>query len=332
MTARNWCFTLFSFAEMDLFQDFPVWFSAENKKKTRYVVYQSETCPDTGREHFQGYAEFYAPITMSMVKKVFQCPSMHLERRKGTQQEARDYCMKDESRTPGCEPIEWGVFGKDSQGKRSDLSDALQVLKQDGLSTLLDTYPEVYVKFHKGIAQLQYDTTRIKYETTMREVESTVLYGPPGSGKTYAAIHSCSEGNLTYFRLLPPTSKNGALWFDGYDNQQVIIVDEMKDWIPWAFLMNFMDQYPMMLPIKGGHRVAQFHYVIFTSNTHPKEWFPFYDKGMDWMALRRRISSIRYLQKTKTGSFEHKEMTDEDDANLFYPDLNPDPVHSDNDE
>lgn len=52
--------------------------------KFTYLVGQREKCPETGREHIQGYVEFEHPQRMDAVKKAIGDAGAHLEVRKGT--------------------------------------------------------------------------------------------------------------------------------------------------------------------------------------------------------------------------------------------------------
>lgn len=104
---RNWCFTAYSDSvEYDT-------------KGIQFMVYQREVCPETKKEHWQGYVEFKGQKRMGEVKKVFNDNTIHLEARYGTQKQAIDYCMKSDSRKEGCKPISYGK--PKNQGNRSDL-------------------------------------------------------------------------------------------------------------------------------------------------------------------------------------------------------------------
>lgn len=67
----------------------------------RRAVVQKEKCPDTGREHFQGFLELNAPMRFAGIKSLIRCDSSHLEKRKGTPLQAWEYCVKEESRVDG---------------------------------------------------------------------------------------------------------------------------------------------------------------------------------------------------------------------------------------
>lgn len=124
MNYRNWCFTDHG---------------SEDPKDIgfKYIVYQREVCPTTKKEHWQGYVEFENGRSLASLKK--QWPSVHLEPRKGTQTQARKYCMKDESRAPGCIPVEKGEPGR--QGSRTDLDSMVDAI-EDGA-----TSREIFTEF-----------------------------------------------------------------------------------------------------------------------------------------------------------------------------------------
>lgn len=135
---RAVCYTLFA----DVVPPYPDY--------VRYAVYQKEKSPSTGQLHFQGYMEFSKPVKFGGLKK--WSPTAHFEERKGTREQARDYCMKSESRVE--DPVEYGEFGS-GQGRRSDLASACSIVKESGVKRVAEELPEVYVKYHKGLKELE---------------------------------------------------------------------------------------------------------------------------------------------------------------------------------
>lgn len=106
---RNWVFTAY---DLEHFQ------VPDTDKNFRYCIYQAETCPTTSRVHLQGYAEFTRTMRMKKIKELFHDPTMHLEPRQGSREQARAYCKKAETRY--AEPIEFGTWDVEP-GKRLDL-------------------------------------------------------------------------------------------------------------------------------------------------------------------------------------------------------------------
>lgn len=65
-----------------------------NHKRIRYACCQAERPEGIGgRIHLQGYVEFTTSYRMNEVKKHLGYDSMHLEPRKGSRSDARNYCI-----------------------------------------------------------------------------------------------------------------------------------------------------------------------------------------------------------------------------------------------
>ena len=119
--------------------------------KVRYAVFQLEV-GENGTPHYQGYIEFTQTVTWTALKNIN--PTLHIEIRRGTRQEARQYCMKEESRAQGHEPVEIGDWIS-GQGKRSDIHSASDaILQGELLRAVVSTYPAVYVKYSRGLEKL----------------------------------------------------------------------------------------------------------------------------------------------------------------------------------
>lgn len=61
----------------------------------RYIVIGKEICPETKRNHLQGFVYFENPLTYKSVQKRLCNYSIHVEQMKGTHEEAIEYCKKD---------------------------------------------------------------------------------------------------------------------------------------------------------------------------------------------------------------------------------------------
>ncbi len=102
--ARSWCITVNNPTE-----DFFIWNEDEDGgiSDLRYAIYQRER-GESGTEHIQGYLEFNKPKRLTWLKGVPGLASAHCEPRRGTREQAADYCRKEETRISG--PIEFGDF------------------------------------------------------------------------------------------------------------------------------------------------------------------------------------------------------------------------------
>lgn len=120
MTLRHACFTSFADTlEID-------------ETRVRYIIYQREKCPTTDKLHWQGYVELHKSSRIPGIQKAIGDPKAHIQKRRGTQQQAADYCRKDD--TCVGERVEWGTLC--TQGTRNDIAAAVDAIKQG--STVVD--------------------------------------------------------------------------------------------------------------------------------------------------------------------------------------------------
>lgn len=149
--------------------------SATITASVRYAVWQFERGDNTGRLHVQAYVEFKAPVRIAGVKSLFGNTSIHCEKRMASAQQARDYCMKEDSRVEGKGPYEFGIFGG-SQGKRNDLQDAAETLKKDGMLAVAKNHPAQFIKFHAGFKALEYTISTAESSAALRNVDGTLVH------------------------------------------------------------------------------------------------------------------------------------------------------------
>lgn len=99
---RNVVFTLFTTKEewKALLEN------AWNTNAFTYIVAQLEKAPGTGNFHIQGYCELEKQMTLQSVKQALGSDQVHIEKRRGSQKQAIDYCKKEESREE--EAVEYG--------------------------------------------------------------------------------------------------------------------------------------------------------------------------------------------------------------------------------
>lgn len=107
--AYHWCFTIFlegketkdgwEYNTQEVNQKILYLLGlTEWHNQVRYICFQVEKCPDTGRLHLQGYIELYRQFRLKGLKELLDCHDAHCEPRRGTRQEAMEYCKKDDSR------------------------------------------------------------------------------------------------------------------------------------------------------------------------------------------------------------------------------------------
>lgn len=242
--SRDYCFTAWCHPEFD-------------KEKVKYICWGEEVCPTTGKQHWQGYVSFPKTYALKGAKEIIGSGrETHIERRKGSRDEARNYCAKD------------GVFFEFGQFEPVTKED----LFKKPIAFLKEEYPEFYCRYHRGLEKLQ----TVK-GPKWRDVNVTVLWGKTGTGKTRKVMEMDDV-----FKIDPPYT-----WWDGYQGEEILLIDDYRtNDIPRGQLLNLLDGYRLRLEVKGSHTWALWKYIYITTNWNPETW----DE-----ALMRRINVIERM-------------------------------------
>lgn len=286
---RNFVFTLNNYTDEDRAR-------LNNNEYISYVVYGLEVAPSTGTPHLQGYIELKQQLGIKAIhKNIFGDQKIHIEKRKGTQKQAIDYCKKI-NQTPPCEP-NTEVFEQGNpthQGRRTDLSNISKQVKE-GVSL------GVIVQQCESFQQIRFAEKIFEYKPLSSEYRAREVYwhyGATGSGKTkavYDDIRRRQEEDKTFdfFR----SNIGGGQWFTGYNGQPLALLDEVRAgrW-PYATMLELLDGYEVRIPTKGGFTSWNPSIVYITSPLHPKECYKGqleYNDGHINQLLRR----ITYIRK-----------------------------------
>lgn len=287
--SRAWCFTWNNPTRELTLDDFPT---------AQYLLYQRELGA-SGTPHFQGYLEFPTRITLGSLRGYLD--GAHYEVRKGSQSQACDYCRKEEGRLDG--PFEFGSRLELRPGKRTDLDDLARDL-YGGVSVddLRERYPGHSLRYRAAIQASARDINWERFSRVLRpSLRCIVLWGDPGTGKTRSVYDRF--GLERVFTL--NTSTSGSLWFDGYQDEPVLLIDDFRGWIRFQEVLKICDIYPYRCPVKGSFLYAGWYLVVFTSNHPFSEWWRD-ESGHCLAAFSRRIC------KTVHFSLDHPWRSDVD--------------------
>lgn len=247
----------------------------------KYCVFQRERGENTGTEHIQMYLEFSKQIRFNRLKSFF--PTAHIEKRKGTRKQARDYCMKEETRIG--EVVEIGSF-VDNQGRRSDLEDIVRMIKEGATDMeILSEYPSQYFLYNKHVAKVRELITKEKYTKEWRDVVVIYIWGDTGTGKSRYVREKHGYENIYV------VNDYGSGAFDSYTNQDILILEEFRSDFTLKFLLQLLDGYPLRLPARYFDKVACFSRVYIISNIPMDEQYRNIQEkeSPSWSALNRRI-------------------------------------------
>lgn len=264
---RNWCFTDFELLDFSTIFD-------ECSSRIRYICWGKETCPKTSKVHFQGWVQFEKQERMTSVKKLFKNKKIHLEPCLGTEAQNEKYCQKEnEYETRG----EFKTFGQ-----RTDLKEiAVKIQKGMTLYELAINHPDAYIRYGRRLKDYKQiiDKERLK---EFRHVEVCLLWGETGLGKTRLAMEEAQ------YKIQGSQLK----WWDGYDGEDIILIDEYNNDVSITEMLCILDGYQFRLPIKGSFTYAAWTKVYITTNLSIDELHP-NAKPQHRRALFRRIDTIK---------------------------------------
>lgn len=225
--SKYWCFTVNNYTTEDE-QSLKSLFL---HGKCTYLVFQREE-GESGTPHLQGYIELHDRLRLACVKRLGGLQRAHLELRRGTAEQARAYCLKEESRTSTPLVVELGTISKPAQGKRTDLDRALDDIREGAtIGQLWADHPKVMVRYRGAMQeaisrlgpQKKRKTFPLETFTNVPEFEegySHILCGPAGCGKSALV-------KAKYPTALWVTHMDDLVQFDG-DRHEAIIFDDMS--------------------------------------------------------------------------------------------------------
>lgn len=270
--SRNWAITDFQLLDWEQVYN-------DHRDIIRYMCRGQETCPKTGKLHYQGWIQFVNKKRMGGVKKIFNSKQLHLEPCRGSEHDNERYCKKDGDW--------WEVGTFINQGQRTDLEAIKKILDDEQpMEEVADRFFGDYIRYHRGFEAYRALVQKRKAKA-FRKVEVEVLHGTTGTGKT----------RLGYAEAGYKIDGEELNWWDGYEGEEVILIDEYDSQVPITKLLNILDGYQLRLPIKGGFTYARWKKVIITSNLHPDDWH-LHAKPLHRDALRRRITKITEIVPT----------------------------------
>lgn len=280
---RRWVFTYFGFRTKDEPLAWP---------SVKYCKWQLEECPQTKRPHLQGAVWFKSQRALLGLKKLGT--EIHWEPMR-SQSGSMEYVGKEKTRLEG----PWEVGQLPAQGKRSDLVEIKAALDAGcSVASLADSYFGSWVRYRRSFSAYKL----LKNSNYMRgRPEILVVYGPSGVGKTVCVREAV--GRLGYWLEKPPS--NSPLWFDGYEEQKIVVVDEFFGWIPYNQLKRLLDYGCTKVKVHGGMVPMVADKWIFTSNVHPRYWYKNIKDPS--RALERRLcefADLLFIDCTKKWTWE----------------------------
>lgn len=168
----------------------------------------------------------------------------------------------------------------DGQGCRNDLKTIAQKIKNQEitLDDLMFEYPLEYVKYSRSFEKM-FNAIQ-KPRDTPPQVHWR--WGSAGTGKTRYAVENHSSHYI----------KDNTPWWDGYKQQEAIIIDDFGNDIPYRTLLRILDRYVYQGQVKGGYVQVNSPYIYITCEYPPD----FFWDGNELAQVARRLTSVQEIK------------------------------------
>ena len=265
----NYVFTLNNYDESD--------YDALNGSY-RYHICGKEV-GESGTPHLQGYVVFKTKKSLPQLKKLL--PRAHWEIRKGSHEEARDYCKKEgDFIEDGDEPMSKKAQGSaGGAAEKRRWADAREAAKKGKFEEIPD---DIYCKYTGNFHFIA--RQHMQAPPSLDAMDNHWYVGPPGAGKSRTA----RDENPGYYDK--PCNK----WWDGYTDQETVIIDDFdkNHSVLGHHLKRWADHYPFTAEIKGSAINIRPKKIIVTSNYLPEDIF---DDQTLVDAIRRRFKIKKFV-------------------------------------
>lgn len=226
----------------------------------RYMCVGEEICPQTGKKHWQGWVQFQSVRRKGGVQNVFGNHKLHVEPKRGTEYQMDLYCKKENKYQS------YGEFWQ--QGARRDLNEIKTLIdkgasKNDVMEKDFSTYCMYRNGINDALAAKEKKDTKDK-----RSIEVILILGGTEEERTDFVM----EKNIhDLFRQNMNNMKRKKLWWDGYDGEKVLFIDNYSYEMGVSPIYDLLLGWQTRLPIKGGHTYAKWNKIIISCDAYPKE-------------------------------------------------------------
>jgi len=261
---RGFCFTINNYIEQDLRR-------LDQRTDYKYLILGLETGA-SGTPHIQGYVHWKHQKRVSTVRKII---GGHVETRKGTIQQAIDYCKKDGKF------LEFGDIPQEAATTSKVRWDELVSKAEQGdFDWIKENHPQQWVCLSDKLQGLHERKGKILQGLSRHEW----WVGPTGTGKS-----------KTVWDLYPEHfQKELNKWWCNYKDEDVVVIEEWspKNECTASQLKVWADRYPFTGQVKGANlRKIRPKKIIVLSNYTIEQCFT---DPRDQEPLLRRFTTIDF--------------------------------------
>lgn len=202
----------------------------------------------------------------------------HIEYAHGSDLDNQKYCSKEG---------QFFEFGEPAQVRGDAFKQILNDLEGGAsIADIARSHPGHFIRYWRGIRELS-KVLNLNKNSRSWKTDVYVYWGDPGTGKSKTALEEATaSGGRIYY-------KQRGKWWDNYNGQENIIIDDFYGWIAYDELLRLLDRYPMQVEVKGGYEEMLAKKIWITSNVPIEEFYKF--EGYNPAALKRRCTIIKHF-------------------------------------
>lgn len=278
-SSKNYTFTLFNYTPMDvaLLKALPV----------RYIIFGFEVCPDTKKEHLQGYLVLRKEKTFTACKNFVGISHIHLEIARKDSLANYDYCSKDKNFIEeGDRPMTSREKGLDEKARWET---SRELAKQGKLD---DIDADIYIRMYRTLKEIRKD--HMVKPVANDQLDNRWVCGPSGCGKSRALAVEFPDA---YYKM-------SNKWWDGYQGEETVIIEDLDE--NHKCLVHHLkiwgDHGAFLAETKGGAIYIRPKRIIVTSNCRLSEMA----EGVHLDALSRRYVVTDHYDPSYATCFQPK--------------------------
>lgn len=297
----RYCFTYFPNEDEDINEVGIEWFAANIprtlKPAIKYLIMGEEFAPSTGKRHFQGYLELMDKMRINQIKNLLNTNEIHLEDAKGNREQNIKYCSKPNKEGEKEKQIFMNErFSEQKILNQREQQNFNEYIKTHSLIDIEKKYPgRVFNQLGKIINYKHLHDQKAHTWNGELKYKNYWIYGKQGTGKTSWVYRQAQRLGSLY-------RKNQNKWWDGYESQKIVLIDDWENGDKSDMFIQFIkqwgDRFSFSGEAKGAHQMIHpgRFFLIITSNHSIEESFT-KASGVDLEAIKRRFSEIEIFEK-----------------------------------
>lgn len=273
----------------------------------RFAAVQVELCPTTQRLHVQGAIELTnkkreswfhqnAPFQKDSINGLMTDPWL---RSRGKNAQDHQWAGYGQDRTKEGVPDDYPLYLRGistPQGTRNDLKDAYKKMREGAtMRDLLDGDTATAVRNLGALKKVGlYNKPTVK----TRDFEVYIIQGQPGTGKTEKPYRLILGEDVDLYASTAPDiyeKEPEDKWFDGYDGEKHILLDEFRgerSGLTLEMFLRLTGDKRMHLQEKGATLWRRAEKIWITTVAHPKLWYAWNDIDGAFDQLQRRVTAV----------------------------------------